>query len=193
MKALRRLIGIAMVCMTSAPAWAQTESPTAENKAWAALQRGAIVVFRHAIAPGGGDPAGLVIGDCSTQRNLDEAGRQQAKAIGELLRTKNVAISSVWTSQWCRTRETARLAFPLGPAIEDRSAFNSFFTDARQESVQTAQAKQQLLGWRGPGALVVVSHQVNISALTGVSPQSGEGVVLERQGGSLSVVGRIKP
>jgi phosphohistidine phosphatase SixA len=177
------------LCVACAPAWAQSD----EDKAWAALQRGAIVLFRHAIAPGGGDPAGLVIGDCSTQRNLDAAGRQQAKTIGERLRAKNVAVGAVWTSQWCRTRETAQLAFPTGPAIQDQNAFNSFFSDGSREPAQTAQARRQLLGWTGPGALVVVSHQVNITALTGVFPQSGEGVVLERVGARLNVVGRIKP
>ncbi len=177
------------LCVACAPAWAQSD----EDKVWTALQRGAIVVFRHAIAPGGGDPAGLVIGDCSTQRNLDTAGRQQAKAIGDRLRAKNVTVSAVWTSQWCRTRETAQLAFPTGPAIQDQSAFNSFFADASREPTQTAQARRQLLGWTGPSALVVVSHQVNITALTGVFPQSGEGVVLERVGTRLNVVGRIQP
>jgi phosphohistidine phosphatase SixA len=192
MMASRRCMGAIMawaLCIAYAPVWAQTD----EDKAWAALQRGAIVVFRHTIAPGGGDPPGWVIGDCTTQRNLDAAGRQQAKSIGDRLRAQNVMVSAVWASQWCRTRETAQIAFPAGPAIQDQSAFNSFFEDRSREPAQTAQARRQLLGWRGSGALVIVSHQVNIAALTGVSPEPGEGVVLERSGTRLNVVGRIKP
>jgi phosphohistidine phosphatase SixA len=161
--------------------------------AWAMLKKpGAIVLFRHAVAPGGGDPAGLVLDDCSTQRNLAEEGRAQARRIGQRFRAQGIKVDAVLSSQWCRTRDTARLAFPELPT-QDAPAFNSFFSDRSNEAAQTAAARKQLLAWRGTGVLVVVTHQVNITALTGISPASGEGVVLHRQGAALTVVARIAP
>ena len=174
------------LCGTSAQA-----QSAPDEAAWAALQDGAIVLFRHANAPGGGDPPGLKIGDCSTQRNLDDTGRAQARRIGERFRERRVPVGAVLTSQWCRTRDTAALAFP-GRA-RDEPAFNSFFGDALRREAQTAQAKALLSRWRGPGVLVVTTHQVNITALTGVYPASGEGVVLRPKGEPVEVVGRLSP
>lgn len=163
--------------------------------AWQTLKApGAIVLFRHALAPGGGDPAGFVVGDCSTQRNLSDEGRQQAQRIGEVLRRNGVRVTGVWHSAWCRTRDTAQLAFPdlAAPALRPEPVFNSFFNDRNEEPAQTAAARRLLVGWRGPGTLVVVTHQVNITALTGIVPQSGEGVILQRKGTALVVAGRLQ-
>ena len=168
-------------------------SPAASEAAaaWEALRPGAIVLFRHATAPGTGDPSGMRLGDCSTQRNLDEAGRAQARRIGEAVRAQGVAVGAVLASRWCRAAETADLAFPGRARPEP--AFDSFFAERGEGPARTAEARRILLGWSGPGALVVVTHQVNITALTGVVPSSGEGVVLRRGGGDLVVVGRVKP
>ena len=163
----------------------------AEAAAWEALRGGAIALFRHAAAPGTGDPAGMRLGDCSTQRNLDEAGRAQARRIGEAFRTQGVAVGAVLTSRWCRAAETADLAFPGLARAEP--AFDSFFADREEGPARTARARRILLDWGGPGALVVTTHQVNVTALTGVVPSSGEGVVLKRSGGDLVVVGRVRP
>jgi phosphohistidine phosphatase SixA len=160
-----------------------------DKAAWAALDNGSIVLFRHANAPGAGDPPGFQLDDCSTQRNLDDAGRAQARALGESFRSRGIAVGEVRTSQWCRTRETAQLAFPGRPA--DELLFNSFFAQSEREPAQTAGARKLLLNWRGPGVLVVVTHQVNITAITGITPASGEGVVLKRTGSKLNVLGRI--
>jgi phosphohistidine phosphatase SixA len=158
-----------------------------------------IVLVRHALAPGVGDPPGFVLSDCRTQRNLSDEGRAQARSMGERLRAENIRIGAVWHSQWCRTRETAELVLaaatrpitsPLTPKPE--AAFNSFFNDRSKLQAQTAQAKKLLLAWRGPGALVVVTHQVNITALTDVVPQSGEGVALLRRGAELVLAGRLE-
>jgi phosphohistidine phosphatase SixA len=190
----RRIIASAVLAGITAmslllPAQAQTPL---EEAAWAALkQPNAVVLFRHANAPGGGDPAGLVMGDCSTQRNLDDVGRAQAKRIGEQFRARGVKVGAVRSSQWCRTRETAELAFPA--QVQDAPAFNSFFANRAAEPQQTKDAKAQIAAWRGPGTLVVVTHQVNITAITGVFPASGEGVVLQTRGGELAVAGRINP
>lgn len=162
-----------------------------EARAWEELASGGVVLFRHANAPGGGDPQGMRIGDCATQRNLDAAGRDQARRIGAAFAARRIAVGAVLTSQWCRTRETAALAFP-GRA-EDATAFNSFFSDRGAGPAQTAAARAILARWAGPQALVVVTHQVNITALTGIVPASGEGIVLARDGDSWQVAGRIRP
>lgn len=162
-----------------------------EARSWEALSGGGVVLFRHANAPGGGDPRGMRIGDCATQRNLDAAGREQARRIGEAFAGRGIAVGAVLTSQWCRTRETAALAFPGRGA--DETAFNSFFADRGAGSTQTAAARAILARWTGPQALVVVTHQVNITALTGIFPASGEGIVLMRDGDGWQVAGRIRP
>jgi phosphohistidine phosphatase SixA len=165
-----------------------------DEATWALLRDGkqaTVVLFRHANAPGTGDPPGFQLGRCETQRNLDEAGREQARQLGALFRQRGVKVTQVLSSMWCRTRETAELAFP--GMVRDDPSFNSFFEDRSRENAQTATARTTLLRWRGPGVLVVVTHQVNITALTGVVPASGEGVVLRAKGRALEVLGRIAP
>ncbi len=161
-----------------------------DEAAWAALREGAIVLFRHAHAPGVGDPAEFSLGDCRTQRNLDATGRAQARRIGERLKSEGVPVSALWSSQWCRTRDTAAL-FALGP-VREVGAFNSFFGEHGDEAAQTAAARKLLLGWRERGTLVVVTHQVNIRALTGQPTGSAEGVVLRRNDDALQVVAQLR-
>jgi phosphohistidine phosphatase SixA len=163
----------------------------AESEAWQALRNGGIVLFRHANAPGVGDPPGFTRGDCSTQRNLDATGQAQARQIGQQFQRRQIAVGSVLNSEWCRARDTATLAFP-GRA-QDQPVFNSFFDSAASAAPQTAAAHAQLLAWQGPGALVVFTHQVNITAITRIVPTSAEGVVLRRVGQTLQVVGRVQP
>jgi phosphohistidine phosphatase SixA len=186
------LLRIACLMLLSMPLGHASAAPAEdEQAAWAALRAGAIVLFRHANAPGIGDPPAFKLGDCSTQRNLDELGRAQARRIGERLRSEQVPVRAVWSSQWCRTLDTAELA-ALAP-VREVPAFNSFFDGRGTESAQTASARALLLAWRARGTLVVVTHQVNISALSGMSTTSAEGVVLQRRGDDLVVVGRIRP
>jgi phosphohistidine phosphatase SixA len=168
--------------------------PAVAADAWAELAKpGSIVLFRHATAPGIGDPPGFQPGDCATQRNLDDRGRAEARKLGELFRTRKVQVGAVLTSQWCRARETARLAF--GQQARDEPAFNSFFRSSQEDrQAQTARARAVLTSWRGPGALVVVTHQVNIQALAGVGAASAEGVVVRPdENGSFRVVATLNP
>jgi phosphohistidine phosphatase SixA len=164
---------------------------SSEARAWDSLKQGGIVLFRHANAPGVGDPPGFRLGECATQRNLDAAGRAQAQRIGEAFRSRGIVVGQVLTSAWCRARDTADLAFPGRGEIA--APFNSFFEAPSAQDRQTAAARTILKGWRGPGALVVSTHQVNITALTGIVPASGEGVVVRLDGEKVIVVGRIKP
>ncbi len=183
----RRPLLIAALLLGGGTAWAQAPAPDG----WGALTDGRIVLLRHASAPGVGDPAGFTLSDCRTQRNLDDNGRAQARRIGEQFRQRGVKVGGVLHSQWCRTRETAELAFP-GQVRADAD-FNSFFGEATQEPAQTQRATATLNRWRGPGVLVVVTHQVNITALTGIVPASGDGVVVAPEGGRLKVVARLAP
>lgn len=156
---------------------------------WDALrQPGAVAIMRHALAPGGGDPAGFDITDCATQRTLDERGRDQARAIGAELRARGFTFDTVLTSQWCRCVDTARL-LNVGPVTE-APALNSFFQDRSTSAAQTAAARDILR--TTDGTLMMVTHQVNITALTDVFPASGEIVVLRMADTGIEVLGQIQ-
>ena len=156
---------------------------------WASVTEGTVVLFRHALAPGGGDPPGHTLDDCSTQRNLSNDGKEQARRMGAEFRKRRIEVGAVWSSQWCRTRDTADLAFP--GKRTDQPVFNSFFKQSDLSPERTRAAQQLLSAWRGPG--VLVTHQVNITALTDVVPSSGEGVVVKPTANGVQVVGRIAP
>lgn len=185
------MVAAAAACLGGMAVRAGAQTSADDPAAWDALRAGGIVLFRHANAPGVGDPAAFRLGDCGTQRNLDAEGRAQSRRIGERLRAQGVTVGEVLASQWCRTRETAELAFP--GRVMPEPAFNSFFQDRDNAPTQTASARALLLQWDGPGALVVVTHQVNISALTDRFTRSGEGIVLRRNADTLELVGRILP
>lgn len=177
-----------------AACWMLSAAPAAAADAWAALARpGAIVLFRHASAPGVGDPPGFKLGDCATQRNLDDQGRAEARRLGEQFRSRQIQVGAVLSSQWCRTRETARLAF--GEQVRDEPALNSFFAQPPTAgAAQTAQVRALLARWRGPGALVVVTHQANIQALAGAAAASAEGLVVRPAAdGSFQVLATVRP
>lgn len=161
-----------------------------ETASWAALKNGGhVALLRHAHAPGTGDPPGFRLGDCATQRNLSEAGREQARSIGARFREHGIENVVIYSSQWCRCLETAKL-LGLGKVIP-YPGLNSFFRDGSREAVQTAEVRA-LIKKRPEGAsLLLVTHQVNIAALSGVNPQSGEIVVLRPDGENLTVIGRI--
>lgn len=139
-------------------------------------QPGATAIMRHALAPGGGDPGGFVIGECATQRNLDERGRAQARQIGAAMRKSGVRFDRVLTSQWCRCRETAEL-LDVGPVTE-APFLNSFFSDRSTAAAQTAALKTYLAALDPDERVMLVTHQVNITALTNRFVSSGEVFVL---------------
>ncbi|MEQ9608758.1 MAG: histidine phosphatase family protein [Kiloniellaceae bacterium] len=147
-------------------------------------------ILRHAIAPGTGDPPGFTLGDCATQRNLDDRGRAQARAIGAAIRAAGVTVDQVLTSQWCRSAETAAL-LDLGP-VREEPALNSFFADRGTEPAQTEALRRLLAGMPAEETALLVSHQVNITALTGIYPRSGEVVILRvAEDGGLEAIGRF--
>jgi phosphohistidine phosphatase SixA len=155
------------------------------------------ILLRHALAPGFSDPSHFDVNDCSTQRNLSAQGRQQAQRIGELLKANGVQQAVVFSSQWCRCVETARL-LDLGEVSELLIA-NSFFQHPERSSEQTRLIREWLLknkSLRNNKHLppsILVTHQVNISALTDVFPSSGELVIIEvNQFGKIFVVAQVE-
>lgn len=154
-------------------------------------QSGHVLMLRHAHSPGFGDPAHFKVDDCTTQRNLDAAGRAQATAIGEWLRRQGVRDARVYASQWCRSQETARL-INLGP-VTPLPALNSFF-GREQERMSRLVALNAFFARQpvdGP-LIILVTHFVNIQAIAGSGVGAGEGVLLQLQAGKAPhVVGRM--
>ena len=137
-------------------------------------------IMRHALAPGYSDPTGFEVTDCATQRNLNEDGRQQARKTGIALRDAGASFDAVWTSQWCRCIDTADL-LNLGEG-EQVAALNSFFEDRSTSGAQTAALIAKLEKLPPDETVMMVTHQVNISALLGRSTTSGEVVVFSFYG-----------
>jgi phosphohistidine phosphatase SixA len=164
---------------------------TATDDLWPQLAAGGqAVLLRHAIAPGTGDPPTFKLGDCSTQRNLSAAGRQQAWRIGAAFRHHGVKVDKVYTSQWCRCQDTAEL-LGLGP-VEPLPLLNSFFENRSAGKAQTAALENFLTRASFSGVVIMVTHQVNITALTGVYPSSGEAVVVGApESERIRVLGRL--
>lgn len=183
-------VRIAAILMTLL-AGAQTASAD-EAALWQALRSpGHIAIMRHALAPGGGDPDTFQLRDCSTQRNLSDGGRDQARRIGARLRANGITTAQVHSSQWCRCLETARL---LGfGAITELPALNSFFQSMDRRDDQTTALQEWIKDQPLTTPTILVTHQVNITALTDIFPASGELIVLRRTAdGSLSVVGSVE-
>ena len=146
--------------------------------------------MRHAqTVPGTGDPPEFRLDDCATQRNLGEQGREQARRIGARLRAERVPFDRVLTSGWCRCRETAEL-LDLGP-VERLPPLDSFFEDRSQRERHRAGMLDFIAAWQGPGNAMLVTHQVNVTAVSGVFPASGELVVMTA-GSMPETVGRLR-
>lgn len=162
----------------------------AATKPWGALRDGqAMVLLRHASAPGTGDPPGFRLGACETQRNLSEEGRAQARRIGDLFRQYGVTAARIYSSQWCRCLDTAT-GLALGPVME-LPLLNSFFGTPEDGREQTMRLRDWLTSLPTTAPLVLVTHQVNVTGLTAVVPQSGELVFVSLDSaGGVTVIGR---
>ena len=185
---MRTLLG----CLCLLLPFAAARADTGEAALWAALREGGhVALIRHALAPGTGDPPGFRVDDCATQRNLSAEGHAQARALGARFRANGIATAAVFSSLWCRALDTAR-AMALGE-VTPFAGLNSFFA-GRGDAAAHTRAARALIAERGHGPLplVLVTHQVNISALSGVFPASGEIVVMRLDGDTLSLAGRIR-
>lgn len=165
-----------------------------EKNIWDRLQgsnpKGYVLLMRHALAPGIGDPENFQINDCSTQRNLSAEGRLQAAEIGQWLKETKIKILRVESSRWCRAKETARL-LEVGQVRLNKN-LDSLFTESDiANHPQTLQIRRAIVAHRDKrGLLVMVGHYVNITALTGVGVESGAGVIVKAdKSGRIKVLG----
>jgi broad specificity phosphatase PhoE len=166
---------------------------------WADLAKGGyVILLRHTTTvPGVGDPPGFRLDDCSTQRNLSDQGRAEARRWRAMVIKHRIPIAHVYTSQWCRCIDTANLAFAAtskSAAPETWPALNSFFDSPANEPQQTADVKSRLAKMKTRGQnIVLVTHQVNISAISSEAPAMGEAIVMAvNRDGSLSRAGRLR-
>ena len=147
-----------------------------------------VILIRHSIAPGSGDPSGFKIKDCKTQRNLSKEGIDQSKKIGKLFKINQIKIDQVLSSQWCRCRDTAKYAFNN---YKEFSALNSTFQPPHDKNAkkQIKELKRYIKNWNGNGSnLVLVTHYVIITSITDVVPRSGEIVIIDKNFNTLSTI-----
>jgi len=186
---LRRMF---LCLLTLLPAACLAQAPaTADDAMWQRLRAGGVIVLmRHAATtPGVGDPPGFELGKCATQRNLSAAGRDDARAIGAAFRHHNIVPGAVWASRWCRCLETARLAFD---EVKPEPTLDSMFqVDEASGAARVQDLYNRLEQRRGVGPLVLVTHDVNIRALTGEYLEQGEMLLTELRAGRLAVLGRL--
>ena len=137
---------------------------------------GKLIFIRHAYAPGGGDPENFNIYDCSTQRNLSESGRKQSRKIGNFFSENKIQIENVYSSEWCRCKETASLAFEN---FKTKSFLNSFFSSkfAQNKNSQMRDFQKFLLEWDEKTNLIFVTHYVVISEILDYPSSSGEIII----------------
>ena len=171
-------------------ALALSTSALADEKLWSLLKAGGqVVLIRHTVTtPGVGDPPGMRLDDCSTQRNLTDEGRRHARRIGAEWRARGIPVERVLSSPWCRCLETARLSFG---SAETSEALGNLFGRPENRERQVREMRTLVAAKRGRGNLVLVTHGSTVAALTGISPGTGEMVVLSRGAvaGRLSVPG----
>jgi phosphohistidine phosphatase SixA len=170
-----------LLASVQGPAWAQpatTGSLADLVRVW--QREKGVLLMRHADTEAGlGDPPDFVLGQCHTQRNLSEAGRQASLALGQWLRAHQIQVDGVRSSQWCRCQDTARLAFGQ---FEDWPALNSTFAGQGDPAAQQRALFARLQAMSGARMEVWVTHQVIMTRLTGAYPGMGEGFVVDRQG-----------
>jgi broad specificity phosphatase PhoE len=174
-------------------AWMLTASAAlSDDKLWQGLERGGqVVLIRHAVTtPGFGDPPGMRLDDCGSQRNLTDEGRDHARRIGEAFRTRKIPLAKVLSSPWCRCIETAKLAFGRMDGIE--KPLSNLFGRAENREEQVRDMRKLAAERPKGGNLVLVSHGSTISALTGINPGTGEMVILTpKEKGRFDVAGRL--
>ncbi|MCC6948565.1 MAG: histidine phosphatase family protein [Bradyrhizobiaceae bacterium] len=168
----------------------------ADDAGIAALKAGGhVMMIRHGLTtPGTGDPLGFKLGDCATQRNLIDEGREESRRLGRVLRENGIAVARVLSSEWCRCIETAEL---IGAGkVEKHSALNNLFGRPENRAAQVEKLRKLIAGWKGGGNLLLVTHGATMGALMGINPETAAGVVLapapETKDG-FRVVGRIGP
>ena len=150
-----------------------------------------IILLRHSIAPGSGDPKNFKISDCQTQRNLSKQGFKQAQDIGLFLKKLGYQKAIIYSSEWCRCKDTAR-ALNLGK-FKTLNLLNSFFSNISIESRQTLALEKWIEKLSLNSPTILVTHQVNITALTGYFPAQGELIFVKRlKSGKIIIIDSVK-
>lgn len=192
---MRRAIVFSLLALPffAFPSWAAAGDPLSSVDAARLLKQGGVaLLLRHGQTESGiGDPPGFTLDNCKSQRNLSSEGRAQVRAMAARARTSGVRFARVYTSQWCRCRDTAQLltepkdAPRVWTVLNSQFAGNPIAENANEQIVgllRTAPANESWL---------LVTHQVNIASLTGISPSSGEGVLVRVTASGLAVLGRV--
>jgi phosphohistidine phosphatase SixA len=192
-KVLKTLLTAALLA-TSLTQPAQASETAKDLAIWDQLQgsnpKGYVLLMRHALAPGVGDPPNLKVGDCSTQRNLNEEGRTQAREMGQWLQRREIKILRIESSRWCRANETAKL-LNLGKVRPNKNLDSLFQETNLNSHPQTANIKKRIINHRNTrGLLVFVGHFVNFQAVAQTSLESGEGVLVRATStGEIKILG----
>ena len=149
---------------------------------------GKLIFIRHAYAPGGGDPQNFNLNDCSTQRNLNNEGRKQAQYIGEFFKKNEIKIAKVISSEWCRCKDTARIAFKN---FSTNSFLNSFYSSkyAKNKDKQIEMLNNYVKNFKSDKNLILITHYVLISEVLNYAPSSGEIVVSDK---NFNMIGSIE-
>lgn len=187
----RRAVRAGAVLLVAFALLAAAPAARADERIWSLVKGGGQAIFvRHAITtPGVGDPPNMRLTDCSTQRNLTDAGRAHARRVGEAFRARAIPVDRVLSSPWCRCQETARLAF--GPP-ETWAPLGNLFGRPENRAAQVQELQALASERRIGGNVVLVTHGSTISALTGINPDTAEMVVVTPLGDGRSVVaGRL--
>ena len=152
---------------------------------------GKLIFIRHAYAPGSGDPDNFNLNDCSTQRNLSKEGKKQAKYIGEFFKNKKIKVDKVLSSEWCRCKETAVIAFS---DYKTESFLNSFFSDKfrKNKDLQIKNLKSYIDKWDKKKNLIFVTHYVVILEILDYAPSSGEIVISDTNFKLIGSISNIK-
>ena len=149
---------------------------------------GKLIFIRHAYAPGSGDPNNFNLNDCYTQRNLNKEGRVQAQNIGKFFRNNKIKIDKILTSEWCRCKETAHIAFDN---FSTKSFLNSFYSSnyAKNKDKQVKELNYYIKKFKSKKNLVLVTHYVLISEVLNYNPSSGEIVVADK---NFNIIGSLE-
>ena len=172
--------------------WAGSAAANADAELWQKLQSGGyVVLLRHGLTePGVGDPPGFKLGDCKTERNLNAEGRAESKRLGEAFRRRKIPVAQVLSSEWCRCKDTAELAFGR---YEVWRPLNNLFGRHENAAAQRGAILERASRFRGSGNLILVSHGSTIVQVAGINPAMGEMVVMKPAGaGKLDLIGRTK-
>jgi phosphohistidine phosphatase SixA len=180
-----------LLCALSIAAWPRPAAAQDAAPAWSLLrQPGHVVFMRHSEAPGYADPPGYKLEDCSTQRNLVDSGRAHARRTGEAFRRNGIVFQRVLTSPWCRCKETALLA--IGQDAEVFAPLGNLIGRSQHTAEQVGALKAYLAALDANTRVLFVTHGVVINALTGISPASGEMVIVRLDpSGNPVVAGRL--